>query len=83
MTSYYLRPRQDFSASTIAKILAVLEASYKYPILQTGWGKKDKLELHIYFQKESYYEFVFDAVQMIVRNSSCKDSDFKIMEVGA
>lgn len=81
MSSYYIRPRQDFSLSTFAKILAVLEDSYKNPIVQVGWGDKDKLETWICFAKESYYEFVFDAVMMIVKNSSCKASDFKIVEV--
>lgn len=78
--TYYLRPRQDISVSTLAGIMNVWTSEHRdFGLLNIMGEKSGKPELRIYFFG-SHLPSVKGAIESACKWAGRRPEDFKIME---
>ena len=80
--TFYIRPRQDLSLSTFARIIMVLEAEHRpYKIHCTIDGKTGKGVTRIYLPYEDELAAA-GAIGSIVKWTDCLEKNFTLFRVG-
>lgn len=81
MTKYAIRPRQDFSLATLAKILQTLKTIYLHVDVAAILNKKTNKHETLIFIPLHDADILTKAVHNIIAFSEFKRTDFKIVEV--